>query len=382
MGSEQPSDDFSAYRVLILGLESAGKTTILYRLKLNETVSAIPTIGFNVETVVHSTNKYTLWDLGGSHKTRCLWPHYYDDTNAIIFVIDANDESQFEDAKACLDAVLSINSLEKIPLLLLVNKSDIADTTVMKIIDVFNVFAIKNREWFVQKCSAITGEGLEEGLEWLDKIMEKLNKVITEAPEIEKKSEPIEPENSEPNEQIEPVNSEPIEPENKKLPDYRILLLGIQMVGKTTILYKLKCNCIMTTCQTIGFNVESITYNNNIFTIWDVGGVSVIRQLWRHYYFGTNGIIFVVDSSNNDDRNEEKNELNRILAEEELMGLPVLIFANKSSSAGENTESSLREFYGVDKIQGRKTGFIFGDCINGIGIEEMIEWLHNNVPNN
>lgn len=374
MGSELPNEDIRTYRVLLLGPESSGKTTILYRLKLNEVISSIPTIGFNVETLVHSNNKYTLWDLGGSPRMRYLWPHYYDNTNAIIFVIDANDESKFEDAKNCLNIILSVDSLQKVPLLFLINKTDLGDITVPRIADIFNLYAIKNREWLTQLCSAFSGKGLEEGLIWLDSTMEKIYKDIIEAHEIKNNSESIGRTEAENPEVIEKS-----EPEKQELPEYRILLLGIQNVGKTTLLYRLKCNSVMTVCQTIGFNVECISYSTCNFTIWDVGGIPRIRLLWRHYYGGTNGIIFVVDSTNDADRNEEKNELNKILAEEELAELPVLIFANKSCSAGENTEGSLKEFFGVDEIKGRKVGFIWGDCFNGIGMVELGEWLKNNV---
>lgn len=52
-------------RILMLGLDAAGKTTILYKLKLGEVVSSVPTIGFNVETVEYKNIKFTVWDVGG-----------------------------------------------------------------------------------------------------------------------------------------------------------------------------------------------------------------------------------------------------------------------------------------------------------------------------
>ena len=65
-------------RILMLGLDAAGKTTILYKLKLNENVSTIPTIGFNVETVTPVKNvTFTVWDVGGQEKIRQLWRHYF-----------------------------------------------------------------------------------------------------------------------------------------------------------------------------------------------------------------------------------------------------------------------------------------------------------------
>ena len=64
-------------RILMLGLDAAGKTTILYRLKLGEVVQGVPTIGFNVETVEYKNIKFTVWDVGGQDKIRLLWRHYF-----------------------------------------------------------------------------------------------------------------------------------------------------------------------------------------------------------------------------------------------------------------------------------------------------------------
>lgn len=65
----------------MLGLDAAGKTTILYKLKLGESTITIPTIGFNVETVQYKNINFTVWDVGGQHLVRPLWKHYYPGTN-------------------------------------------------------------------------------------------------------------------------------------------------------------------------------------------------------------------------------------------------------------------------------------------------------------
>eukprot|EP01112_Ceratiomyxa_fruticulosa_P011093 TRINITY_DN2983_c0_g1_i2.p2 TRINITY_DN2983_c0_g1~~TRINITY_DN2983_c0_g1_i2.p2 ORF type:complete len:112 (+),score=10.14 TRINITY_DN2983_c0_g1_i2:303-638(+) len=79
--------------------------------------------------------------------------------------------------------------------------------------------------------------------------------------------------------------------------DTRILMLGLDSAGKTTILYKLKIGDVITAIPTVGFNVEQVTYRKNSFSVWDVGGQDKIRPLWRHYFQNTLGLIFVVDSS-------------------------------------------------------------------------------------
>ena len=109
----------------------------------------------------------------------------------------------------------------------------------------------------------------------------------------------------------------------------RILMVGLDAAGKTTILYKLKLGEIVTTIPTIGFNVETLEYENISFSMWDVGGQDKIRPLWRHYYQNTQGLIFVVDSNDRDRIDDAKEELHRMLNEDELRDAVVLVFANK-----------------------------------------------------
>lgn len=82
--------------------------------------------------------------------------------------------------------------------------------------------------------------------------------------------------------------------------EMRILMVGLDAAGKTTILYKLKLGEIVNTIPTIGFNVETVEYKNITFNVWDVGGQDKLRALWQHYYHGTEGLIYVVDSADHD----------------------------------------------------------------------------------
>merc|ERR1712131_371995 len=111
--------------------------------------------------------------------------------------------------------------------------------------------------------------------------------------------------------------------------EMRILMVGLDAAGKTTILYKLKLGEIVTTIPTIGFNVETVEYKNISFTVWDVGGQDKIRPLWRHYYQNTQGLIFVVDSNDRERIGEAREELMRMLNEDELRDAVLLVFANK-----------------------------------------------------
>jgi len=69
--------------------------------------------------------------------------------------------------------------------------------------------------------------------------------------------------------------------------EMRVVMLGLDAAGKTTILYKLHIGEVLTTVPTIGFNVEKVQYKNVVFTVWDVGGQEKLRPLWRHYFNNT-----------------------------------------------------------------------------------------------
>ncbi|KAG6601505.1 ADP-ribosylation factor, partial [Cucurbita argyrosperma subsp. sororia] len=112
--------------------------------------------------------------------------------------------------------------------------------------------------------------------------------------------------------------------------EMRILMVGLDAAGKTTILYKLKLGEIVTTIPTIGFNVETVEYKNISFTVWDVGGQDKIRPLWRHYFQNTQGLIFVVDSNDRDRVVEARDELHRMLNEDELRDAVLLVVTGTS----------------------------------------------------
>ena len=86
----------------MLGLDGAGKTTILYKMKINETLNTAPTIGFNVETVNYKNLEFTVWDIGGQTTLRGLWHHYYDGSDAVIYVLDSSDAERIQEAKETL----------------------------------------------------------------------------------------------------------------------------------------------------------------------------------------------------------------------------------------------------------------------------------------
>lgn len=87
------------FKIITVGLDNAGKTTIVYRLVLNDVVATIPTVGSNVEELVYKNLKFLVWDLGGQTVFRDTWSTYYTNTHAIIFVVDSTDRERISCAK-------------------------------------------------------------------------------------------------------------------------------------------------------------------------------------------------------------------------------------------------------------------------------------------
>ncbi|KAF6025527.1 hypothetical protein EB796_016163 [Bugula neritina] len=163
--------------------------------------------------------------------------------------------------------------------------------------------------------------------------------------------------------------------------DMRILMVGLDAAGKTTILYKLKLGEIVTTIPTIGFNVETVEYKNISFTVWDVGGQDKIRPLWRHYFQNTQGLIFVVDSNDRERATEAKEELKRMLDEDELRDAVLLVFANKQDLPNAMSPSEITEKLGLQSLRNR-SWYIQATCAtNGEGLYEGLDWLSNQLKN-
>lgn len=159
-------------RILILGLDNAGKTTILYRLQLDEIVETIPTIGFNVETVQYKNIKFQVWDLGGQTSIRPFWRCYYPNTNAVMFVVDSSDRDRIADAKQELHLMLEEEELKGVTLLVFANKQDLPSAMpVNEVSEALGLSSIRNRQWTVIQSSAVKGIGISDGLDWLVSVL-------------------------------------------------------------------------------------------------------------------------------------------------------------------------------------------------------------------
>lgn len=164
-------------RIILIGLDGAGKTTILYKLNLDQTVHTIPTVGFNVDRVHYKNVEFTCWDIGGQKKIRALWYHYFQNTDAIIFVIDSNDRERLSEAREELCAVLSHDLLKDAPFLIYSNKQDLPNSMpvdqVIRELELRSDNICRRHAWHVQGTTATTGDGLYEGLDWIVQALKK-----------------------------------------------------------------------------------------------------------------------------------------------------------------------------------------------------------------
>lgn len=156
------------FKILILGIQNAGKTTILYRLSIGQHIKTSPTIGSNCEEIAFNNLKFQAWDLGGQESIRGVWDVYYLNTDGIIYVIDSNDSDNFDESKAQFYKVLENDSLKNVPVLVFANKQDLSTARKLdEIMQVYGLDTLKTHKWHLQPCSAETGEGLITGMQWL-----------------------------------------------------------------------------------------------------------------------------------------------------------------------------------------------------------------------
>lgn len=157
-----------ARKLVMVGLDAAGKTTVLYSMKLGSVVTTIPTIGFNVETIDYKNISFTVWDIGGQSKIRQLWRHYYQHCSGVIFVVDSSDRDRIEDAREELATMMGDEELRDAVLLVLANKQDLPNAMDTKEVSgQLGLHELRGRQWHVQSAQATSGKGIFEGLDWL-----------------------------------------------------------------------------------------------------------------------------------------------------------------------------------------------------------------------
>ncbi|KAL7849071.1 hypothetical protein SRHO_G00206940 [Serrasalmus rhombeus] len=175
---------FKSLHIAILGLDSAGKTTVLYRLQFNEFVNTVPTKGFNAEKVKlvlgGSTVTFHFWDVGGQEKLRPLWKSYTRCTDGVVFVVDSVDAERMEEAKTELHKITRASETQGVPVLIVANKQDLRHS--LTVAEVEKMLALNElgatTPWHLQPTCAIIGDGLKEGLERLYDMILKRRKIL------------------------------------------------------------------------------------------------------------------------------------------------------------------------------------------------------------
>ncbi|KAJ3287599.1 hypothetical protein HDU76_007798 [Blyttiomyces sp. JEL0837] len=164
-------------RIIMMGLDGAGKTTILYKLKLGELVKTIPTNGFNIEDVQYKNLNFTVWDIGGHDNNRRLYQHYYKSAQGIIFVIDSQDRNRILEARDELERIISDDELRDVALLIFANKQDLPGAmTTGELIEKLGLYSLTRRDWHVQAACGTLGDGICEGFEWMGNTLKAFSK--------------------------------------------------------------------------------------------------------------------------------------------------------------------------------------------------------------
>eukprot|EP00928_Gymnodinium_smaydae_P090505 TRINITY_DN742_c0_g1_i10.p2 TRINITY_DN742_c0_g1~~TRINITY_DN742_c0_g1_i10.p2 ORF type:complete len:182 (+),score=61.22 TRINITY_DN742_c0_g1_i10:98-643(+) len=155
-------------RILVLGLDNAGKTTILKKLSEEDISHIMPTQGFNIKSLTHEGFKLNVWDIGGQKTIRPYWSNYFESTDALVYVIDSSDRRRLEESGSELSELLAEDKLGGIPLLIFANKQDLLQAVPAdEISETLKLHEIKDRTWTIQACSGKSGDGLQDGMEWM-----------------------------------------------------------------------------------------------------------------------------------------------------------------------------------------------------------------------
>ncbi|KAF1347905.1 ADP-ribosylation factor family-domain-containing protein [Delphinella strobiligena] len=156
-------------RILMLGLDNSGKTSIVKSIMGEDIHSVSPTLGFIIKTIDYDGYKLNIWDVGGQKTLRTYWKNYFEKTDTLIWVVDATDRERIDDCRAELEGLLLQERLMGASLLVFKNKSDVRGCMdEEEIRKALRLDTIKTHHtWTIMTCSAMTGQNLQEGLQWV-----------------------------------------------------------------------------------------------------------------------------------------------------------------------------------------------------------------------
>lgn len=162
--------------------------------------------------------------------------------------------------------------------------------------------------------------------------------------------------------------------------ELRLLLLGLDAAGKTTFVERLNGKEIDGVAPTLGFKIYPFSFQGFRLSVWDIGGQRTIRAFWRHYFESTDGLIWVVDSADLERLNICKEELHRLLKEERLAGIPVLILANKQDVPSALSSIQIQEALQLESLAtSRHWAVMPCSAKKGTGLLEGISWLVTDI---
>ncbi|KAF9317565.1 ADP-ribosylation factor-like protein 2 [Podila horticola] len=165
----------------------------------------------------------------------------------------------------------------------------------------------------------------------------------------------------------------------QKEKEIRLLMLGLDNAGKTTILKRINGEDIDTISPTLGFNIKTLEHNGFKMNIWDVGGQKSIRSYWRNYFEQTDGLVWVVDSADRLRLEDCKTELHELLQEERLSGASLLVFANKQDLPGALTDVQIREALGLDSIETHHWAILACSAKTGTHLLKGMDWIVGDI---
>ncbi|XP_064484922.1 ADP-ribosylation factor-like protein 2 [Ornithodoros turicata] len=155
-------------RILILGLDNAGKTTLLKKFNGEDITTISPTLGFNIKTLEHRGFKMNMWDVGGQKSLRAYWRNYFESTEAIIWVVDSSDRRRLQDCRDELRSVICEEKLLGTTLLVYANKQDLPGAlSPEEIKQALELEDINHLHWHIVPCSAYLGSNLVQGIDWM-----------------------------------------------------------------------------------------------------------------------------------------------------------------------------------------------------------------------
>lgn len=155
-------------KLLFLGLDNAGKTSVTQCLLGGNPYTVAPTRGYSTKEIKFDKSVFNIIDVGGQGSVRIHWADHFDNVAGIIWVVDSADTRRMYEAGQELATVLQEEKIYGVPMLFLANKQDLPTAqSASEITEDLELHSVRNHDWRIQGCSAIKNTGIKEGMDWL-----------------------------------------------------------------------------------------------------------------------------------------------------------------------------------------------------------------------